>query len=86
MGDYAIRLAVLKDDPHWIRWVTDTYKTVERLPPASVVDRLAAAMKLPGVIAMVNEVVDQWRDHQATMTSDEIASLSRLDAIARPST
>jgi hypothetical protein len=86
MGDYAIRLAVIKEDPHWIRWLTETYKTVERLPPASVVERLAGAMSLPGVTAMVAEVVDQWRDHTATLTSDEIASLSRLDAIARPST
>jgi hypothetical protein len=83
IAEYAIRLALLQNESRWVKWVTDTFQTVERLPTPGVIDRLTAARDLPGVPAMVAEVVEQWREHQGTLSADEIASLSRLDALVR---
>ncbi len=82
IADYALRLATIKGDAEWVRWVVDTYRSAERLPAPAVIDRLDAARAIEGVSRMIAELVEQWRDHQATLTSDEIESLTRLDALA----
>lgn len=83
IADYAVRLALLQGDPEWIRWVTEMYLKLERLPSGATIDRLAAARVLPGVPAMIRAILAQWTDHQATLSSDEIVSLGRLDALVQ---
>ncbi len=84
IADYAMRLAAIKGDPRWVGWVIETFRSVERLPPAAVIDRLEATRALPGVTELIRGLVEQWQDHQSTLTSDEVQSLMRLDALAEP--
>lgn len=86
IADYAMRLAAIKGDPRWVGWVVETFRSVERIPPSTVIDRLEATRGLPGVSELIRGLVEQWRDHQSTLTSDEVQSLLRLDALAEPGT
>lgn len=83
IADYALRLAALQGDARWVRWVTDAFKNVDYVPNARVIDRLLEA-RVPGVDAMVAELVQHWREHAASLTTEEVASLRRLDAMIRP--
>lgn len=83
LAEYALRLAVLRGDPRWVRWVTETLKTVDYLPMPETIHRLADARALPGVGEMVADVVRHWRQHRKTLSNEELASLARLDELAR---
>jgi hypothetical protein len=84
IADYAIRLALMQNDARWIEWVTRTFKTVEYVPTAAVIDRLSEARRLPGVTEMVADVLTHWRANEGELTHEEVASLGRLDAMVRP--
>lgn len=83
IADYALRLAQLKRDPSWVRWVIETFKTVDQMPSTPVVERLIEVRELPGVPAMIAEVVERWRRQTHGLNSEQIAALTRLDALAR---
>jgi hypothetical protein len=53
------------------------------LPAPTIIDRIESVQSVPGVTEMLRELVEQWRDHQSTLTADEIESLTRLDRIAQ---
>lgn len=83
LAEYALRLAVLKGDARWVRWVTDTLKVVDVLPSALLLDRFADARALPGVSAMVGDLITHWRAQSASFSGEQKASFQRLEEFAR---
>lgn len=83
LAEYALRLAVLKGDARWVRWVTETLRVVDVLPSPLLIDRLADARALPGVTAMVSDLVAHWHAQTMPLSGEQRASLARLEEVAR---
>jgi hypothetical protein len=86
IAEYALRLARLKGDAAWARWVIDAFNRMDRMPPTTVIDRLSEAREVPGVTDLVAGVVDRWRSYESALSSEALAALRRLDALARTPT
>jgi hypothetical protein len=83
IADYALRLAAQQKDGKWARWTLEMFRTVERVPSPQLIDRLIEVKALPGVGAALHALVEYWRERGATLSSNEIFSLGRLDELAR---
>ena len=85
LSECASRLSTIQRSATWARWIVVTYTKLGFVPTAASLERMA---ELPAVErgrlgGFLGALLEAIHHRGATMTDDEVAGLSRLDALRR---
>ena len=83
LADYAMRVAEAGGGPKWAAWTLSLFRRLQRVPAASVANRLAACGKEETVRVEIDRFVEEQRRAGGTLTTDEVDSIGILQAALR---
>ncbi len=82
---FALRLAKLLGEPHWVDWAMTVHTSQKLMPSSSVIDRLEEIdlTALPQVPELVEGFVLWWRENGESGPKSDLAGLARLEKLMR---
>jgi hypothetical protein len=81
----ATSTTLASNDPTWVLWVIDIYRRVDRVPPLTVVERVAeAAAQHPAIVqGALTALLEHVGRTGRTASADDIDGISRLEQVRR---
>jgi uncharacterized Zn finger protein (UPF0148 family) len=84
ISHYAVRIAQLRGDAHWVVWVLNTHRRVQRVPAGTVCQQIEALRKVPGVAEAVQDYLSDWEGRGMLATEEDAAGLAALERVVEP--
>ncbi|MBI2892073.1 MAG: FHA domain-containing protein [Deltaproteobacteria bacterium] len=83
--DYAMRVAEAGGGPRWAAWTLSVFRRLDRVPPPLLAARIASFARSGGdaIAIEVDRFLEDTRRKGGTLTTEEVESLTTLQAAAR---
>ncbi len=82
ISEFAVRIAELRGDSHWVSWVLNTHRRVGRLPRPSLCQQIEALRTVPGVTASTQEFLSAWEGRGELASEEDASGLAALERLA----
>lgn len=82
ISEYALQLAVARNEPRWVLWVIDMHRRAAKLPSEGSADRLVEALRVDGVAQTVFEFAESSVKQAASASEVDAQQLARLVLLA----
>jgi hypothetical protein len=84
ISEYALRLATVEAEPHWVRWVAENYTTHGAVPPATLRSAfIAAAQACPDSARVLAEFGRTLSAQASSLSSGDAALVETLEQLDR---
>lgn len=80
LSDYAMRVAEAGGGPKWAAWTLTLFRRLQRVPSVPFAARLSAFAADETVRAEIARFVEETRKNGATLSTDEVEALGKLQA------
>jgi len=82
ISEFAVRIAHLRGDAHWVAWVLNIHRRIERLPRLLLCQQIEDLRAVPGVLAAVQDFLTNWESRGDLAREEEAAGLAALERCA----